>query len=448
VYAAVRSALLALGLDRAHAGTERWNPLAELVPRGGRVVLKPNFIRHWNPLEGQSVESVVTHGSLVRALADYAFLAVGSEGEVEIAEAPQQDCSFEAIRRIAGLDALVSHYEQTLGRALPVIDLRREAVEFRDGVIWRRWPLAGDPRGYRAVDLGAASCFSGSGLDPRRFRGADYDPGPTTEHHTGGRHEYLVSESVLSADLVVNLPKMKTHKKTGVTLALKNLVGINGDKNWLPHHCAGSVGGGGDEFPGESVAAKLRSLAYDFAKLRLARGHWRRLVRLARRVESRTRGSDFIRAGNWYGNQTTWRMCLDLNLLLYYSDTEGLRLEASQPVRRVLTVLDGVVAGEGNGPLAPVAVPAGVVLASLDPVALDLAAMRLMGLDEQQVPKVREAMAMAARRVTEVRVPADVRVLECEGEAAEAREMRLDQLTAVHPFRPHPGWEGKLERRS
>jgi uncharacterized protein (DUF362 family) len=68
------------------------------------------------------------------------------------------------------------------------------------------------------------------------YSGADYDPGPTTSHHRGGRNEYLLSETVLRADLVVNLPKLKTHKKTGVTLALKNLVGINGDKNWLPHH--------------------------------------------------------------------------------------------------------------------------------------------------------------------------------------------------------------------
>ena len=53
---------------------------------------------------------------------------------------------------------------------------------------------------------------------PARFRGADYDPGPTTEHHSGGRNAYLLSETVLSADLIVNLPKLKTHKKTGVTL--------------------------------------------------------------------------------------------------------------------------------------------------------------------------------------------------------------------------------------
>ena len=43
---------------------------------------------------GASVESVVTHGSVIRAMADYAALAVGPEGRVVVAEAPQQDCDW------------------------------------------------------------------------------------------------------------------------------------------------------------------------------------------------------------------------------------------------------------------------------------------------------------------------------------------------------------------
>ena len=46
----------------------------------GRIVLKPNFIRHWNPAEGGSVESVITHGSVLRAMVDYALLATGTGG--------------------------------------------------------------------------------------------------------------------------------------------------------------------------------------------------------------------------------------------------------------------------------------------------------------------------------------------------------------------------------
>lgn len=446
VYAAVRAALFGAGLDAARFGRADWNPLGALVRRGGRVVLKPNLIRHWNPLAGGSVESVITHGSLLRTLADYAFLAVGAEGSVAIAEAPQHDCDFDRIRTLAGLDALVDFYAHTLRRELDLIDLRRESVIYRDGVIVLRVPLPGDPLGYRLVDLGAKSHFTGSGLDPKRFRGADYDPGPTSQHHSGGRHEYLLSETVLSADLVVNLPKLKTHKKTGVTLAFKNLVGINGDKNLLPHHSVGGEAAGGDEFPGGSGLDRARSAATEVARALLSRGIGTRLVRWLRRAETAARGDAFIRSGNWYGNRTTWRMCLDLNRCLYYSDREGLHLDAPAPLRRVLTVIDGVIAGEGEGPLAPRDVPLGVVLASTDPLAVDLAAVRLMGFDEARLPKLQGAMTARELRVTQVRAPSDVEVGEVDPANFALALRPLDALNAPRCFEAHPGWRGHLER--
>jgi len=444
-YAAVRAALHGLGLDAGRFGSPDWNPLGALVGRGKRVVLKPNFIRHWNPRENATVQSVITHGTIVRAIADYAFLAVGSEGSVAIAEAPQQDCDFDRIRKMVGLDALTQFYKETLGRELEVIDLRREAVVFRDGIIVERRPLPGDPAGYRMVDLVTRSFFHGSGLDSKRFRGADYDPAVTTSSHAGVRNAYLLSETVLSADLVVNLPKLKTHKKTGVTLALKNLVGINGDKNWLPHHCVGSITEGGDEFPDARLIDRLRSHATEFARPLLRRGIGLGLFQLARRVENATRGDAFIRSGNWYGNRTTWRMCLDLNRCLYYSDARGLHLTAPEPVRTVLTVMDGIVAGDGEGPLAPNDVPLGVVLAATDPVALDLVAVRLMGFDARRIPKVWEAIVDTGPRITSVRDSTDVVVGEVLAATFDVRERSLDEIRSNQVFVPHPGWRGHIE---
>jgi uncharacterized protein (DUF362 family) len=444
VYAALRSALHALGLDAGRFGDEAWNPLGDLVGRGGRVVLKPNLIRHWNPQPGATLESVVTHGAILRAVADFAFLAVGAAGSVVVAEAPQQDCSFREVARATGLPELVRFYAETLQRDLEVIDLRREEVSTRDGVIVERRELPGDPRGYRVVDVGKWSFFADSGLDAGRFRGADYDPAPTSTHHQGGRHEYLLSETVLGADLVVNLPKLKTHKKTGVTLALKNLVGINGDKNWLPHHCVGPESEGGDEFPGERLADRWRSRMTELARGWLARRRGVSLARLVRRAEFALRGDRFVRSGNWHGNRTTWRMCLDLNRGFYYSDARGLHLDADHPVRVVLHVLDGVVAGEGEGPLAPSDRPFGVVLASLDPVALDLAAVRLMGFDEERIPKVREAMRAAHHRFSAVSAPADVEVVEVH--AGGQRCLGLEDIACQVPFLAHPSWRGHIER--
>jgi hypothetical protein len=319
-------------------------------------------------------------------------------------------------------------------------------VIYRDGVIVERFALPGDPLGYRVIDLGERSFFFASGLDPARFRGADYDPFPTAAHHCGGKNEYLLSETVLRADLVVNLPKLKTHKKTGVTLALKNLVGINGDKNWLPHHTVGSVAEGGDEYPGDALVDGARSRAAELARRWLARGRARTLLRFARRAEHAVRGDAFVRAGNWYGNDTTWRMCLDLNRCLYYSDAAGLHLAAPRPVRTVLSVLDGIVAGEGEGPLAPRDRPLGVVLAATDPVALDLVAVRLMGFDERRIAMVREALRDRGPRLTALLRAEDVRVFEGSARGFEADERPLASLAPEKPFRAHPGWRGHVER--
>jgi len=448
VYAAVRASLHALGLDAARFGTADWNPIGALVGPGRRIVLKPNLIRHWNPAEDGregTVDSVITHGSVIRAVADYAMIAAGSEGSVAIAEAPQMDCDFDSIRRIVGLDEIVNVYDEVLSRELEVIDLRREAVVFKDGIIQERRTLPGDPLGYRAVDLGERSFFRNSGLDPNRFRGADYDPGPTAEHHSGGRNAYLLSETVLSADLVINLPKLKTHKKTGVTLALKNLVGINGDKNWLPHHSLGSVDEGGDEFPSNRLIDRLRSRATEIARPLLARGRMLKLFQVARRVESAARGDQFIRSGNWHGNRTTWRMCCDLNRCLYYSDRDGLHLDSSEPVRKVLTIIDGVLAGEGEGPLAPADVALGVVIAGTDPVAVDIAAVRLMGFDERKLAKLRGPMEDEGPRITAVRSHLDVSVGEVARGSAEVIERSPDELSWERPFLPHAGWVGHVE---
>ncbi|MFP6640584.1 MAG: DUF362 domain-containing protein [Myxococcota bacterium] len=451
VFAAARDALLGLGLDFGNEGTAAWNPLSALVNKGGTVVLKPNFIRHWNPLSEDdpraSVDSVITHGSVVRAAAEYAFLAVGKKGRVIVAEAPQQDCDFEVIKELTGLRSIQEYFLETHDFELEILDLRLEKVLFRDGVIMSREPLPGDPLGYRAVDLGSQSFFTDSGLDPNLFRGADYDPGPTSEQHSSGKNAYLLSETVLSADLIINLPKLKTHKKTGVTLALKNMVGINGDKNWLPHHCAGGVEQGGDEFPGRALRDRGRSKLVELARSLLKRGRGTRLARNYRKFEIATRGDDFIRSGNWHGNQTTWRMCADLNRCVYYSDAQGTYLEAPAPVRTVLTLMDAIVAAEGNGPLAPRDVPLGVILASTDPIAVDLAAVRLMNFDPNRIAKIREVMQASILPITAVRNASDVEIGEPK-QGKPARGLRvyaLDDLEVEASFVPHPGWVGQIE---
>jgi hypothetical protein len=178
----------------------------------------------------------------------------------------------------------------------------------------------------------------------------------------------------------------------------------------------------------------------------LKRGIGSRLVRLVRRAENAARGDSFIRSGNWHGNRTTWRMCIDLNRCFYYSDARGEHFDAPAPVRRVLTLIDGVVAGEGEGPLAPLDVPLGAVIAATDPVALDLVAVRLMGFDERRLPKLCEPMQDRELRITAVRAASDVEICEVDAGTFATRRLALDAIACQRPFAPHPGWRGFVER--
>jgi hypothetical protein len=183
------------------------------------------------------------------------------------------------------------------------------------------------------------------------------------------------------------------------------------------------------------------------ARWLLARGVGTRLVRWVRRAENTVRGDAFLRSGNWHGNRTTWRMCVDLNRCLYYSDAQGSHFDAAQPVRTVLTVIDGVIAGEGEGPLAPADVPLGAVIAATDPVALDLAAVRLMGFDEARLPKIWESMSSEGLRITRVRDASDVEVALVDAADFSERRLGLAQIAAERTFDPHPGWRRHVERR-
>ena len=114
----------------------------------------------------------------------------------------------------------------------------------------------------------------------------------------------------------------------------------------------------------------------------------------------------------------------------------------------MLTIIDGVLAGEGEGPLAPNDVPLGAILAGTDPVAVDLLAVRLMGFDEQKLAKLREPMADEGPRITAVRSESDVRVGEVSRDSAQVEDRRLDEISWERSFVPHAGWVGHVERES
>ena len=77
-----------------------------------------------------------------------------------------------------------------------------------------------------------------------------------------------------------------------------------------------------------------------------------------------------------------------------------------------------------------------MVLVSSDPVALDLAAVRLMGFDPERLPKILEAMRATRLRLGPTNCEGDVEVQQIPDGAQEAERVTLSvhPRTALHTF--------------
>jgi uncharacterized protein (DUF362 family) len=445
-YEGLRRLFSLLGYDSTNFGGKQWNPLGWLVRPGDTVVLKPNLLKEFHPRDPEGWRYVLTHGSFIRAVADYVWIALNGRGRIIVCDAPQTDSHFNLICQRLSLDRVAEFYRSN-GAQFDLMDLRQEEWESQGGAITHRRKLAGDPRGGIAFDLGPSSEFSnhaGNG----RYYGADYDVAEVNAHHCDGRHEYLLAKSVIEADVFINLPKLKTHRLTGLTVALKNLVGITANKNWLPHHTQGGPDSGGDEFPGTVRIRKVEGKALKYLRQIALRSPavGGRVLGLGKAAGRPFFGnsSKVIRAGSWYGNDTTWRMCLDLNKILFYGRPDGtMSSSAEQGTKRYLALVDGIVAGEGNGPLDPDPVPARVIMGGTSPVAVDSAAAVLMGFDPERIPLLLNAFhcnshALAQGTWKDVELISDF-------EPWTGRLEGIDASACLN-FRPHFGWEGCIER--
>ncbi len=447
-FEAVREVLHISGLDREHFGTPDWNPLKRFIKKGDVVLLKPNLVKESHPRDPAGWEYVLTHGSIIRAVADYVFKALNGCGKVIVGDAPQTDSSFARIVKVLQLDKLAEHY-QGQGSSFSLIDFRREEWTAVDDVIVDRRPLAGDPNGYISFDLGHQSEFCGHG-GAGHYYGADYDTGVVNEHHDGTKNEYLISASALTCDVLFNLPKLKTHKKAGVTICLKNLVGINGDKNWLPHHTAGCPENGGDQFPRQTLASVSETSTTNLFKKAAAGipGLGPKVMRVVRPIGKKIFGDSeqTIRNGNWYGNDTVWRMCLDLNKTAMYGQADGtLRDDDPQQRKMYLCLVDGLMGGEGNGPMNPDPLPAGVVLFGTNPVAVDVVGATLMGFDIDSIPTISNAFKVDSYPLT---VCSRDDIVCISNEPSWDRCLNKIDANTTLGFKPHFGWQGQIEKKA
>lgn len=367
--------------------SEGKGPFGALIPAGARVLIKPNFVLHHNQGSG-GMDPMITHGSVVRAVVKAALQADPSE--VLVGDAPIQTCDFPALLKEAQLDSWSNELTKADPRFRGVKDFRRTIAKYVNGVRVAEEDLLPEDE-FVLFDLGADSLLEPITDDKDDFRVTCYDPRLMAKTHGRGRHRYLVARDVMTAEVVINLPKLKTHKKAGITCALKNLIGINGNKEYLPHHRLGGTDLGGDCYPGDSkvkrmleYAADQQNLADAGAKAKVWGGVATQLNRVLHLM-----GDELGIEGSWSGNDTIWRTGLDLNRIMLYGDVDGSM--GSSPQRRVVHLADAIVAGQGDGPLSPLPLPLGLLFAGNNPAVVDWFGARLLGYDPQLVPIVREA---------------------------------------------------------
>jgi uncharacterized protein (DUF362 family) len=454
VYDAVRETLILLGLDASHLGTPLWNPLRPMVTPGDTVVVKPNFVasRH---AAGGDLYSIITHPSILRAVVDYVYLALGGRGRIVIADAPEMSCHFTELLEETGLGAIQSLYQREREFAIEVYDLR--SFEARDTEVSRgaftrnRYKLPGDPLGQAVLQLGGRSLFAEI-QDSTRYYGADYDRAETIRNHSGDNQTYTVSKTILSADVVISVPKLKVHKKVGVTLNMKGLVGICTNKNCLVHYRLGTPCEGGDQFPDGFLNAKelstvrLQRRAYDLLLARKDHGAdlaYRVAKALSRPVRryiglKLPQRKAALDAGSWYGNDSAWRMTVDLLTILLYADREG-RLQES-PQRRVFSIVDGIVGGEREGPLIPDAKKCGLIVAGSDLCAVDIVCARLMGFDHRKIKMLAHVDQHRDRFRTngsDAKILANIDVVDL---------LDSSNRKKYYEFVPPAGWMGHIEK--
>jgi len=444
VYGMVRDLFAQLGLDKENFGTAEWNPLRGFVPEGSRVFVLCNFVYHQRPHESRrTFTSKCIHGSVLRALIDYVLLATGSEGSVAFGNSPLQSTDWARVLRESGADRVAHYYRE---RGLPVrpVDLRLFVTQRSLLGHTKSVEKRGDGDGL-SIDLGSDSLLTEIPRQDARgatFRISDYDPRRIEAFHAGDSHHYVVHREILESDVVISLSKLKTHEKVGITCGLKGFVGSVGHKDCLAHHRFGSPRIGGDEYPASNAFLHPLSRLFDWVNGRSQDAPFQKLAQISIRTLGRViRRLGLVTTGAWHGNDTCWRMALDLARILHHADRDGVLREANQ--RRHLSLIDGIVAGERDGPLDPRAADAGTLVFGDDVAATDKVACRLMGFDPAAIPLVRESFRTMRWPVATRDADDDI---ECVLDGAAVVDRELEPVLG-RPFQPPAGWRDHLRRR-
>ena len=432
----LRSLLIQAGLDRLNYGSKEWNPLGPVIKKGAKVVVKPNWVHHRNG-SGQGLDCLVTHTSVIEAILHY--VAKASPQSIVVGDAPIQGCDFKALLADRHVPPMVERFIAN-GMSIVLKDFRRTILQ-SEKLGAQAQEECRPIEHYILYDLGCESSLEAiTNPSKSEFRVTMYNPDWMKQTHAPGKHQYLVARDVIDADVVINVPKLKTHKKACITGALKNIVGINGHKEYLPHHRKGGSQNGGDCYPGRS---RLKSLVEELLDAVNRAQHTVVRQMLANTARAgmalgKLVGTDNNYDGSWHGNDTVWRMALDLQRVLHYGATDGTLSNHVQ--RKVLTITDAIIAGQGDGPLSPTPIEFGMLTLGVNVAAVEWVHALLMGLVPQQVPLTCEAFVPHRYSLADF-VPEEILVW-VNGQPVPTSELFVQYGRA---FRLPSGWQGHFE---
>jgi len=357
--------------------------LDSFIKEDSRVLIKPNFVNH----SDENIidkECIVTNTQVIVEVIKK--VSACNPYQIVLGDAPIQGCNWA---KLLTSDMRAS-FEDAAG-TIPFIikDFRRTILS--DGIQAEGINPINE---YLLFDLAEDSYLEEISRKKNKFRVTMYDHRKLNARHAKGKHQYLVAKDAINADVVISLPKLKTHKKAGLTGALKNLVGITGNKEFLPHHRKGGTSSGGDCYPGRSIVKSFLESLEDYTYMysnKLLRKSLNICKRVVYYIYRRISSNDNIE-GNWYGNDTVWRTTLDLNRILYYGTKDG--LISNEPQRIVLSITDAIICGQGEGPLSPTPLYVGAITVTDRPDIADYFHALMLGILPERIPLIVNARSL------------------------------------------------------
>jgi len=415
IYDFVRKTFILMGLDSSRINTKEWNPFSDFISKGDSVVIKPNFVNHLNHSKNGNLESVVTNIAIIRPVIDYVVLALGGTGKIILGDAPVQDCDFVKLMQISGVDEMIREYKKH-SVDIGLVDFRKNSSDIS----------------CATIDMGKDSKFNVKNLPQGKYAITNYDLKIMGTHHKGDSHKYIIPEYVIQSDVIINLPKPKTHKKAGVTASMKNFIGMNASKECLPHHRSGPTSRGGDEYPEDSILKDINS--------KLQRQTFRKniiltfILRVSNFIMSRLLHQNRFREGSWYGNDTIWRTILDINKLIMFVDKNG-KIKTS-PQRTIFNLADMIISGDHEGPLAPDNYEAGYIVAGFNQFAVDRTIVSLMGFDAEKIKYLN----------TKEGIPAEYKIFGEKIKCIDKYGKQIKDISKIaKKFEPSDGWRDYLK---